>query len=619
MTKNLTVVQLLLKKLNLVRIVAVAAVVTTVAAAVDTAAVCINAQAGVERVTQQVMAAAAERGLCRMLIVNRIDAAAADLSVLMDDIQANFGAECLPINLPAATGDSVVDCFFEQSDKLTAFSSVREAHTAIVDQVVELDEALMQVYLEQGDELTQAQLHAPFEQALREGHLVPVCFVSARTGAGLSELLDIFARLMPNPLEGNGPEFLRGEGAAAKPVTVLPDPSLPVIAHVFKISIDPYLGRMGIFRIHQGRVTTQSQLFVGDGRKPFKVAHLMKLQGKQHTDIREAVPGDLCALVKVDELAFDAVLHNSHAEDHYHLRPLALPPPMYGLAIAPARRGEEQKLADALSKITAADPSLRLERRASLNETVLFGCGELHLRVVLEQIQTHYHVALDTQPPSIAYRETVTRKAAGHYRHKKQSGGAGQFGEVSLLVEPLARGAGFEFVSQVVGGAIPAQFIPAVEKGVRSVLVQGALAGYPLQDLRVLVTDGKHHAVDSKEVAFVAAGKRAFLDAIGKAEPIILEPIVNITIAALSHQVGDISGDLAARRGLIKGTEVLPQNRVEISAQAPQAELNAYESRLKSLTGGAGSYALELSHYAAVPIKTQTQLAAEYRAGPGAG
>ncbi len=588
--------------------------------AADSVAVCINASMGIEQLTRRMMEIAARRPLCRMIIINKIDVTDTDLETLLAQVQDIFGSECLPINLPAVDRASVVDCFFQHGDQPTAFASVEEAHTAIVDQIVELDEELMQLYLEQGEELNPGQLHAPFEQALREGHLVPVCFVSARTGAGIPELLEIFSRLMPNPLEGNPPPFLctkegKRDGAESVPVEVVPEPDRHVLAHVFKVTVDPYMGRMGIFRIHQGRVSAQTQLFIGDGRKSFKVAHLLKLQGKQHTEIQEAVPGDICAVAKVEDIHFDAVLHDSHDEDHFHLRSLDLPPPMCGLAIEPTRRGDEQKISDALHKLGSEDPSLRVEHRVALNETVVYGSGDLHLRMVLGKMLDQYQVAVETKPPSIAYRETITANGEGHYRHKKQTGGAGQFGEVFLRVESLPRGEGFEFVNKVVGGAIPYQFIPAVEKGVRQVLEGGAVAGYPLQDLRVIVYDGKHHSVDSKEVAFVAAGKKAFLDAINHAKPIILEPIVNLTVVAPEKSVGDITGDLSSRRGVINGTDTLLQGRVEISAQAPQSELNGYESRLKSMTGGEGSYTMELSHYDPVPPRTQQQLVADYQSG----
>jgi elongation factor G len=421
--------------------------------AVDAVGVVVSATAGIDTVTQRLMDFAKERELCRFVIVNKIDSKDAKPEDLLQQLREMFGSECLPLNLPAERGGSVVDCFFQPNGKQADFSSVETAHTQIIDQVVEVDEDLMALYLEQGEELSPEQLHDPFEKALREGHLIPVCFASADTGAGIGELCDVFVRLMPNPTESNPPPFIKGVGNDAERVKVVADPAQHVIAHVFKVSIDPYVGKLGVFRVHQGTVRPGSQLFVGDARKPFKVAHLYRLMGKDTVEVPSAIPGDICAVAKVEELHFDAVLHDSHDEDHYHLKSIVFPPPMLGLAIEPERRGDEQRLADTLHKLTAEDPCVRVEHHASMNETVLYGMGEFHLRVLLERMAERYGVRVKTHPPSIPYRETITRTADGHCRHKKQTGGAGQFGEVFLRVEALERGAGFEFVDDVVGGA----------------------------------------------------------------------------------------------------------------------------------------------------------------------
>jgi len=586
--------------------------------AVETSAIVISAASGVDTVTERLMEFGQDRGLCRLIIINKIDSRDAKPAELLEQIRDRFGAQCLPLNLPANGGRAVADCYFHAHDPqeggLTPdFSSIEAAHTQIVDQVVELDEELMALYLEQGAELSAEQLHDPFEQALREGHLVPVCFVSAETGAGIAELLTVFERLMPNPAEGNPPPFLKGTGSSAQRVTVSPDPDQHVIAHVFKVSIDPYVGKMGVLRVHQGTIRQGSQLFVGDARKPIKVAHLWRLMGKDSTEMTAAIPGDLCALAKIEELQLDAVLHDSHDEDEYHLRAVKFPPPMLGIAIEPERRGDEQRLADTLHKLTAEDPCVRIEHHKAVNETVLYGMGEFHLRVLLERMSERYGVRVKTHPPSIPYRETITRSAEGHCRHKKQTGGAGQFGEVFLRVDVLERGKGFEFVDDVVGGAIPGQFIPAVEKGVRQVLTEGALAGFPLQDLRVTVFDGKHHPVDSKEVAFVSAGRKALLDALTKAGPIVLEPIVHVEITAPASSIGDITGDLATKRARINGNNALPGHRATVSALVPLAEVSEYQSRLKALTGGEGAYAMELSHYDPVPPRKQQELMQAWR------
>jgi len=287
--------------------------------------------------------------------------------------------------------------------------------------------------------------------------------------------------------------------------------------------------------------------------------------------------------------------------------------PMHGVAIEPARRGDEKKLSDALHKMTAEDPSLRIEFNAQANETVLRGMGELHVRLVLERMREEFGLEVNTHPPKIAYRETITRKAEGHSRHKKQTGGAGQFGEVFLRIEPMPRGTGFEFVDEVVGGAIPGQFIPAVEKGVRQVLGEGAIAGYPIQDIRVTVYDGKYHTVDSKEVAFVSAGRKAFIDAVAKASPIVLEPVAKLHVTTPAEFVGDISGHLSGHRGRINGNQTASGNQITISAEVPEAELRDYQTRLKALTGGKGTYTVSFDHYATVPPAVQKGLIEAFR------
>ncbi len=582
--------------------------------AVDTAVLVINAQSGIEMMASKMMETAAQRGLCRLIVINKIDAPDLDLPGLLEQLRAVFGRECLALNLPAAAGSRVLDCFYNitgQSD----FSSVGVAHQALVEQVVEVDAAFVERYLNEGD-VDPRDLHAPLEQALREGHLIPVCFTSARSGAGVAELLDVIERLLPNPAEGNPPQFLRTINAeTAEPLLARPDPSAHVLAHVFKVVTDPYLGKMGIMRVHQGTLTRNSQLFIGHSRKPFRVGHLFMLQGNKHIEVERAMPGDLCAIAKVEDLYYDAVLHDALEDEHIFLKPLGFPVPVHGLAISPARHGDEQRLWEILSRLVDEDPCLKVEHSGQTNETVVYGLGELHLRMLLERLRESYKFEVLTQPPRVAYRETISAAAEGHYRHKKQSGGAGQFGEVYLRVEPLARGAGFEFVDAVKGGAIPGQYMAAVEKGVRLGLDSGVVAGYTLVDLRVTVFDGKHHSVDSKDIAFATAGRRALMAAVREARPLVLEPMVHIEISAPDAAIGDITGDLAARRGQVNGTSTAVPGTVIVQGLAPLAELSSYQTRLNALTSGHGRYTLRLSHYEAVPPNTQAQLMAAYKAG----
>ncbi len=575
-------------------------------AAAESAVVVINAQSGIELNTRRMMQRAEERGLCRMIVINKIDADGIDLTELVREIRRTFGDICLPVNLPAENASKVLDVFFHTEGEADIFS-VEAAHTEITDQVVEMDEDLMETYLDQGS-VEPRQLHDAFEKALREGHLVPICFTSATTGAGIPELLDFMKSLMPSPLEGNPPPFLRGEGEGAEAVSASLKADDHILAHAFKITNDPFVGKLSVLRVYQGTLGAGAQLYVGEARKAFKVAHLFRIQGKQQIEVDQVYPGDICAVAKVEEIAYDSVLHDSHDEDHWHLKPLDFPQPMFGLAIEAATRGQEQKLSTALARLSEEDPCFQVEHSAELNETVIRGLGDLHLRIMLERMEQRFNVEVTTRPPKIAYRETITKNAEGHYRHKKQSGGAGQFGEVFLRVAPQARGEGFTFENKVVGGAIPTNLIPAVEKGVRQILDEGAIAGYPLQDLKATVYDGRFHAVDSKEIAFVIAARKAFIDAIERAAPQVLEPVVELSVSAPDSYMGDIAGALAGKRARISGTDAAGSGQVVVSAQAPLSELSDFQTELKSLTGGRGRYSMELSHYEPVPGQIQKRL-----------
>jgi len=585
--------------------------------AVETVAVVINAQSGIEVVTRRIMEIARSCDLPRAIIINKIDMPDIELEVLVRRIQEVFGHECLPINLPTGNGKAVVECLLNKSGE-SDILSVPDAHTAILDQIVELDETLMERYLG-GEEPNYEVLHAPFELAMDQAHLVPILFTDARNGVGVPELLDAIAKHFPSPQEGNPRPFLsyRGGGAAGQPQEEIPfqysvDPAKPLLAHVFKVTTDPYVGKLALFRVHQGRCTGQTQVYIGHNKKSIKLGHVFHLQGKEHHEATEIIAGDIGAVAKIEEIHTNDVLHDDHALDSVHLRPLTFPTPMYGLAISPKARGDEQKISVQLAKLAEEDPTFRWATDRQTHEVVINGLGELHLRLVLEKMANRgLHV--ETRPPKIAYRETITSIAEGHHRHRKQTGGAGQFGEVFLRVEPLERGKGFEFVNEVFGGTIPGQFIPAVEKGVRDMLEQGVVAGYPLQDVRVCVTDGKHHPVDSKEVAFRTAGKYAFKDAVLKAHAVVLEPIVNMEVTVPEDKMGTITGDLSGKRGRIQGTDVLPGGVAQIKAAAPLAEVMQYQSQLKSVTGGQGSFVMEFSHYEPAPPHVQQLIAAQYK------
>jgi elongation factor G len=587
--------------------------------AVETVVVVINAQAGIEVVTRRIMEAAKDNSRARAIVINKIDMPEVDLESLVERIREGLGSQCLPINLPAGGGKTVVDVL--AGDGATDFSSVAEARSALMDQIVEMDETLMEKYLG-GEEPDAASLHNAMIKAMNQGHLVPICFADAKNDVGVKELLEVIAKYYPNPIEGNGWFLLVGEGAEQQPFTnYQEDPNKPLLAHVFKVTTDPFIGKLAIFRVHEGKATGQTMALINGSKKGAKLGHVFTLQGKDHKEPDAIIAGDIGAVAKIEDIHTNDVLSDDHTLDAVRAKSPTFPTPMYGLAVMPKTRGDEQKISGALAKIVEEDPTFKVIVDRQTHELVISGMGDLHLRLVLERLKNR-GLDVDTKPPKIAYRETVQVKADGHHRHKKQTGGAGQFGEVYLSVEPLEAdstlrkekgGPGLEILNEVFGGTIPGQFIPAVEKGIHDVMEVGAVAGYPLQDIRVRITDGKHHPVDSKEVAFRTAGKQALRDAISKARPALLEPIVNMEITVPEGNVGAITGDLSGKRGRIMGQDFLPGGMALIKAQAPLAEVMQYQSQLKSVTGGQGSFIMNLSHYDPVPPQVQLQIVAQYK------
>ena len=401
----------------------------------------------------------------------------------------------------------------------------------------------MAKYLEQGEAIEAEQLHAPFEKALREGHLIPVCFVSAKNGAGIDELVKVFERLLPNPAEGNPPLFFKGEiidDQAVEEFRSEPDPKKHVLAHVFKVVVDPYVGKLGIFRVHQGTVTKDTQLFIGSGRKPFKVGHLFMLQGGKTSRSTVGGAGRHCGggQGRRDRIRLRAArLARRGPHPHAAAR---VPDADDGVAIAPKRRGDEQRISEVLHRMTAEDPTLVVEHDSVLNETVLRGLGELHIRSMLDRMAQQYKVEVDTRPPRIPYRETITAKAEGHHVTRSRPAARASSAR-SICASSRWRAAPVSSSStRSRAASIPTTSFRRCRRASSQVLAAGPVAGFPMQDVRVTVYDGKHHPVDSKEIAFVAAGRKAFLDAIAKARPIVLEPIVNVEIEAPEGNMGDV-------------------------------------------------------------------------------
>jgi elongation factor G len=582
--------------------------------AVETVCVVIDATVGVEAVARRIMKIAADRNLPRMIVINKIDHIDG-VARTLGQVQDAFGVVCQPLNLPANGGTAVIDCFANATGN-SDLGDVAGFHSAIIDQVVEVDEELMAIYLEQG-EVTPGQLHDPFEKALREAHLVPICFTDARDNVGIRKLKDVFAHLCPSPLEGNPRNFEYSDGGEVRRIQGVPDSAKPLIAHVFKASHDPFVGKMAVFKVHQGHVGHDFQPRVGDARKGIRIGHVFKLQGKQHSETDQIIAGDIGAVAKIDEINFNSVIHSDGVADDLHIRPWPLPRPMYGLAIEVVATGAEGKLHDALAKLVAEDPTLEIERIQATGETVLRGLGDLHLRTKLKLLKDRYGLDVRARPPRVPYKETITASADGHHRHKKQTGGAGQFGEVYLRVAPLdgADNAqdGLLFVDDTFGGSIPRQFLPAIEKGVRQVMQNGAVAGYPMEGIRVSVYDGKYHAVDSKEVAFTTAGRKAFIDAVRKARPVLLEPFVRLEVTIAPSMIGDISSDLSGKRGRILGSDTLAGGMAALHAEVPLAEVMNYASQLKSMTSGIGTYVMEYSHDEPTPPDIQAKVIAAFK------
>ena len=576
--------------------------------AVKSVCAVIDPTRGPELLTRRMMEAAKERGLCRMIVINKFDLPDADLEKCLEELRETWGPGVLPINLPTRNRTHVIDCF-DREDGDSDIMTVEDVHRAFIERVVEEDDEMLERYLEEGH-VDPRLLHPLVTKALREGHVIPVCFTSAKNLIGIRDFMKVIIRHLPHPGEANEALFQKKDGS---PFRTYPDKNLPVIAQVFKIVNDPFIGKIGVFRVHQGTIRRDSVLYVDDSKKPIKATRPLILQGKntQETDLLS--PGDIGALAKIDELQYGSVIHGDPMDGGVRMRPINFPRPMYGLAIRPARRGDESRMNEVLAKMQSEDPTMSVEHDPVLNETVIRGLTDMHVRSILNRMRANFKLEVETAAPSIPYRETISAPAEGHARHKKQTGGAGQFGEVYLRVEPLERGKGFEFVDQVKGGVIPYNLIPAVEKGVREVLATGFVAGYPIEDVRVTVYDGKSHPVDSKEVAFVAAGRKAFLDALAKAAPQVLEPIVSVEVTAPEAYMGDIAGDLASRRGQVTNTEALPGGDIEVTALVPLAELENYATRLHALTQGTGAWSMELSSYLPVPAARQAELAAHFK------
>ena len=575
--------------------------------AAETAVVVIGAAAGIEMNTRKLFQAATDANKARVIVINRIDADNVDLTELIRQIQETFGSQCRCANLPTADKSAIINCITTQEGDSPVMSPA-DAYTELLESVIEVDDELMEAYLG-GEEVSPQKVAEVFVKALMAGTIVPIVFTDSRKEVGIKELLELIVNCTPSPADVPPAKLINGE----ETTEVKADPNGPFAGQVIRVGFDPRSNmKYASIRVFSGSLDTGTSLLVNDAKKPIRPGHPLKMQGTEAKEIDKGVCGDIATLAKIEELKIGDLVHDGKFAGKFEMRPL--PKPMFALALEPASRGDEGKISVALDKLTAEDACFTVSHDTQTKELVINGMGDLHLRIMLSKLESRYKINVNTKPPKIPYRETITGKGEGHYRHKKQSGGAGQFGEVYLRIEPIERDSdpSLEYSWDIFGGSIPSQFEPAVLKGIQDVMSSGYLAGFPMQDVKVSVYDGKYHAVDSKEVAFRAAGKGAFMDALSKARPSLLEPIVNVEITIPTENMGDIAGDLASRRGRVSGQDMLAGGMMVIKAKVPLSELSNYNSQLKSVTGGQGSYEMELSHYDPTPPNVQQQVIDQY-------
>ena len=575
--------------------------------AAETAVIVISAPAGIETNTRKMFQLAAEANMPRLIVINKMDAENVAFPELIKGIQETFGSQCRCANLPAADKTSVIDCIENETGD-SPLMDVAQAHTELIESVIEADDDLMESYLG-GEEISAEKIASVFVEALKADTLIPILFTDARRETGVQELLDIIVKYTPSPRQVKPAQLKDGDSLTE----LAADPAGPLAGLVFRVSFDQRSNmKYSSIRIFSGTLTSETNLLRNDEKKGIRPGHTLKSQGGENKEINAGVAGDIITLAKVEELKTGDLIHDGKAAGKFELPPV--PEPMFSLAFEPATRGDEQKISSALERLCEEDPCFKVSRDTQTKELVANGLGDLHLRIMLEKMKNRYKLSVTTKEPKIPYRETITAKAEGHYRHKKQTGGAGQFGEVYLRIEPAERNSDppLQYNWDIFGASIPGQYEPAVAKGINEVMQNGVVAGFPLQDISVSVYDGKHHPVDSKEVAFRAAGKGAFTDAVKKANPVLLEPIVNIEVTVPAENMGDIAGDLASKRGRVLGQDMLAGNFIIIKAQVPLSEVTQYNSQLKSVTGGRGSYSMSLSHYEIVPPNVQQQIIAQY-------
>jgi elongation factor G len=571
---------------------------------VETAVLCISASAPVPFHARQLWRKAEAASAGRAIVLTHIDGENVDFDKAVEELRLVFGDTVVPVTYPNATGtqlQQIHDVMARQGPKAA------ELHEKLEEQVALVDDDLLEHYLENGA-LQEGELQANLGRAIAMGKLVPLFAMAAPKDLGLAEFAAFASASFPSPVV-YGARNVGKPGAEGYPDLLQPDPAGPFAAKVFKVLSDPYVGRLAYMRCYSGTLKAeQVATNVRSGRQ-HKIAHILSVQGKETKDVPSVGPGDLFAVSKIDDFCLgDAVTDGAQIA----FPPASFPAPTYSQHIWPRSRGDEQKIGPALEKLAAEDPTFRVRRDKDTGELIAEGMSPLHLEVQFLRMQRRYQVGVEHAAPTIPYRETVTAKAEGHHRHKKQTGGRGQFAEVYLRVFHKEAGSGFEFIDAVVGGSIPRQFIPEVEKGVRKFLVKGGLAGFPVVDVAAEVYDGKYHDVDSDQISFQLAGERAFADGYQKARPILLEPIMDVEIHVPERFTGDVAGNLSGSRGRMSGMEVLDGIQ-HIKAQVPLVSMQDYSTQLRSITAGEGTFTMKFAHYEQAPPTVQAEVVARFK------
>ncbi len=588
---------------------------------VDSSIVMVCAASGVEVNTHRVWKMADDANLPRLVFINKMDRESADFRGALSQVQENFGNGVLPLFIPMGVEDNfkgVIDLFsgkvhvYEDWGKYKVedipdeyADDYEEFHTEMVESLAEVDDELMMKYLEE-EELSKEELENALEKGVREGKLIPVFAGSVNKGIGVDEILKLALRVLPSPVD-RGP--FKG---------VLPDsedeverkPSLdePPCALVAKTMVDTYVGRLSIFRVFSGKITIDSEIYNSNKEESEKIAKLYNQKGKDQENVDEVIAGDIGAVAKLQHTGTGDTL--CEKENPIILPEIKFPKPNLSLAAHPKGEGDEDKISTALNRFAEEDPTFAVFHDPETNELVVSGMGTMHLDVVKDVSKRKFGVDFETTAPKIAYKETIQKKIEVEEKHKKQTGGRGQYGHVHLRLEPLPRGSGFEFKEEIFGGAIPNQFIPGVEKGVREAMKEGVLAGYQVVDFKATVFDGSYHPVDSSEMAFKLAASKAFKKAVQNSDPVLLEPIMEVRVEVSEENMGDVIGDLNSKRGKILGMD--PQDGLQIiKANVPLAEMANYANDLKSITGGQGTFSMKVAYYDKVPPRETEQIIAQ--------